>query len=311
MRDRRCWLSFGQKANFACFVELLVVAAKTGRIEPPSSSPRIAKYCLRVWSEELAFPKKNNKHSPNKSHTYLTATIPTPSCLDTFRLITIATITKLLQPSSPLLHPSPCHQSAQHETASRHQMASTTSKTHSSSLAIRWKMQKMLRTRVKRGMKCSGRYFRSVINVSLSVPFLFFSIEAEGFFSKMLTENFQGSRYIYDLYYEKEAISKQLYEWLLKNNYAEANLIAKWKKQGYEKVCSIYTWRVAFCSCVVHAAWRWTSADSFRLLVMLPSVHSNQRDKFQLDVYMPCSQSSAERGSKYSVRELRVSRVCE
>lgn len=47
-----------------------------------------------------------------------------------------------------------------------------------------------------------------------------------------------GSRYIYDLYYEKEAISKQLYDWLLKNNYADANLIAKWKKQGYEKVCA-------------------------------------------------------------------------
>lgn len=45
-----------------------------------------------------------------------------------------------------------------------------------------------------------------------------------------------GSRYIYDLYYEKEAISKQLYEWLLKNKYADPNLIAKWKKQGYEKV---------------------------------------------------------------------------
>ena len=45
-----------------------------------------------------------------------------------------------------------------------------------------------------------------------------------------------GSRYIYDLYYEKEAISKQLYDWLLKNGYADASLIAKWKKQGYEKV---------------------------------------------------------------------------
>ena len=49
--------------------------------------------------------------------------------------------------------------------------------------------------------------------------------------------NFQpGSRYIYELYYEKEAISKQLYDWLLKNGYADGNLIAKWKKQGYEKV---------------------------------------------------------------------------
>jgi bud site selection protein 31 len=47
----------------------------------------------------------------------------------------------------------------------------------------------------------------------------------------------QRSRYIYDLYYEKEAISKTLYEWLLKNGYADGMLIAKWKKQGYEKVC--------------------------------------------------------------------------
>lgn len=42
---------------------------------------------------------------------------------------------------------------------------------------------------------------------------------------------------MYELYYEKEAISKQLYEWLLKNGYADAMLIAKWKKTGYEKVC--------------------------------------------------------------------------
>ncbi|KAK8213437.1 Component of the SF3b subcomplex of the U2 snRNP [Zalaria obscura] len=49
----------------------------------------------------------------------------------------------------------------------------------------------------------------------------------------------QRSRYIYDLYYEKEAISRQLYDWLLKNGYADANLIAKWKKQGYEKLCCL------------------------------------------------------------------------
>lgn len=47
------------------------------------------------------------------------------------------------------------------------------------------------------------------------------------------------SRYIYDLYYTREAISKQLYDWLLKNGYADANLIAKWKKQGYEKLCCL------------------------------------------------------------------------
>ena len=51
----------------------------------------------------------------------------------------------------------------------------------------------------------------------------------------------QRSRYIYELYYEKEAISKQLYDWLLKNGYADAMLIAKWKKQGYEKVCLLFS----------------------------------------------------------------------
>ncbi|KAK9425835.1 putative Cell cycle control protein cwf14 [Seiridium cardinale] len=49
----------------------------------------------------------------------------------------------------------------------------------------------------------------------------------------------QRSRYVYELYYEKEAISKELYEWLLKNGHADAKLIAKWKKQGYEKLCCL------------------------------------------------------------------------
>jgi len=51
--------------------------------------------------------------------------------------------------------------------------------------------------------------------------------------------NHQRSRYIYDLYYTREAISTELYQWLLKQNYADANLIARWKKQGYEKLCCL------------------------------------------------------------------------
>jgi bud site selection protein 31 len=51
----------------------------------------------------------------------------------------------------------------------------------------------------------------------------------------------QRSRYVYELYYEKEAISRELYEWLLKNGYADAMLIAKWKKTGYEKVCIFFS----------------------------------------------------------------------
>ena len=64
----------------------------------------------------------------------------------------------------------------------------------------------------------------------------------------MLTGPFTGSRYIYELYYEKEAISKPLYDWLLKNGYANGNLIAKWKKQGYEKVSILKPTSFVACS---------------------------------------------------------------
>lgn len=47
----------------------------------------------------------------------------------------------------------------------------------------------------------------------------------------------ERSRYIYTLFYKRHAISKQLYEWLLREKYADKLLIAKWKKQGYEKLC--------------------------------------------------------------------------
>lgn len=40
----------------------------------------------------------------------------------------------------------------------------------------------------------------------------------------------QRSRYIYELYYKRKAISRELYDYLLKHKYADENLIAKWKK---------------------------------------------------------------------------------
>ncbi|KAI8084379.1 bud site selection-related protein [Gilbertella persicaria] len=49
----------------------------------------------------------------------------------------------------------------------------------------------------------------------------------------------QRSRYIYDLFYKRKLISRDLYDYLLKNKYADANLIAKWKKPGFEKLCCL------------------------------------------------------------------------
>lgn len=56
----------------------------------------------------------------------------------------------------------------------------------------------------------------------------------------------QKSRYIFDLYFRRKEISKELFEFCLDQGYADRNLIAKWKK-----VCSlllkIYIYIFLFC----------------------------------------------------------------
>ena len=56
---------------------------------------------------------------------------------------------------------------------------------------------------------------------------------------KIMRLHHQRTRYVYDLRYKKKEISKDLYEWLLRERWADATLIAKWKKSGYEKLCCI------------------------------------------------------------------------
>lgn len=50
---------------------------------------------------------------------------------------------------------------------------------------------------------------------------------------------FSLHRYIYDLYYKKKEIGKELYEFLVREKVVDGNLIAKWKKPGYEFLCSL------------------------------------------------------------------------
>ena len=44
------------------------------------------------------------------------------------------------------------------------------------------------------------------------------------------------SRYVYECYFKREIISKDLYTWCLKEKWADADLIAKWKKVGFVSV---------------------------------------------------------------------------
>ena len=49
----------------------------------------------------------------------------------------------------------------------------------------------------------------------------------------------QRSRFLYDAFYKHARISRELYDYCLREGYCDAGLIAKWKKQGYERLCCL------------------------------------------------------------------------
>jgi len=49
----------------------------------------------------------------------------------------------------------------------------------------------------------------------------------------------QRSRYVYEMFYKKKSISREVYNFCLREGHADANLIAKWKKAGYERLCCL------------------------------------------------------------------------
>ncbi|KAG0657556.1 Component of the SF3b subcomplex of the U2 snRNP [Maudiozyma exigua] len=56
---------------------------------------------------------------------------------------------------------------------------------------------------------------------------------------KIMQVHHERSRYIYTLFYKRKLISRDLYQWLLREKYADKQLIAKWRKKGYEKLCCL------------------------------------------------------------------------
>lgn len=52
--------------------------------------------------------------------------------------------------------------------------------------------------------------------------------------------NWQKSRYIYNMYYKYKMISREVYDYCVEQKIVDVALIAKWKKPGYEKLCSTY-----------------------------------------------------------------------
>jgi len=52
--------------------------------------------------------------------------------------------------------------------------------------------------------------------------------------------NWQRTRYVYDMYYKYGRISREVYDYCVRNRIIDSALAAKWKKPGYERLCSTY-----------------------------------------------------------------------
>ncbi|KAL9255886.1 BUD31 homolog 1-like protein [Drosera capensis] len=144
----------------------------------------------------------------------------------------------------------------------------------------------------------------------------------------------QKSRYMFDLYYKREEISKELYEFCLDQGYADRNLIAKWKKatepvisvsyrRRISKFMKIYSYgslstvdlgmllanqqkRPFTNECIrvtVYIPQAWIRAAM--LLKMHPATGSQLPNNMRLQ-----SAQAPERGESHRVHSLRLPRLC-
>lgn len=51
--------------------------------------------------------------------------------------------------------------------------------------------------------------------------------------------HWEKNRFIYDLMYKKKVMQKELFEYLVREKIADGALISKWRKPGYEILCSM------------------------------------------------------------------------
>eukprot|EP01062_Namystynia_karyoxenos_P067278 TRINITY_DN61189_c0_g1_i1.p1 TRINITY_DN61189_c0_g1~~TRINITY_DN61189_c0_g1_i1.p1 ORF type:complete len:246 (+),score=94.70 TRINITY_DN61189_c0_g1_i1:77-739(+) len=52
--------------------------------------------------------------------------------------------------------------------------------------------------------------------------------------------NWQKTRYVFDMYHRYHRIEKPVFDYCIKEKLIDAQLAAKWKKPGYERLCSVH-----------------------------------------------------------------------
>lgn len=52
--------------------------------------------------------------------------------------------------------------------------------------------------------------------------------------------NWQRSRYVFDMFYRYKKISKEVFDYCVRHKLIDGPLCSKWRKPGYERLCSTY-----------------------------------------------------------------------
>lgn len=90
------------------------------------------------------------------------------------------------------------------------------------------------------------------------------------------------------MYYTYERISRALYEWCIREKIADGGLIAKWKKPGYEKLCSTYV--------INPRNYNFGTSSICRV-----PKHELPPDKFVVDVHCGCLGCASGSGGYYNI----------
>lgn len=110
----------------------------------------------------------------------------------------------------------------------------------------------------------------------------------------------ERNRYIFNMHYKERKISRELYEYLVKEGYADANLIAKWRK-----VCFSHTRHTK------HEPNNHIHTNTARIrATVLPAVHSEEQQQLWDHVHLPRAEGQPPRRQGRRVRQLRVPRLC-
>lgn len=59
------------------------------------------------------------------------------------------------------------------------------------------------------------------------------------------------NRYLYNLYHKRRAIEKETWRWMCRWGYVDVDLVAKWRRQGYETLCCLECIGETVCVCRV------------------------------------------------------------